>query len=162
MPLRASCDGVASCIISDISDQPVFDFFRFSRQISGSSLTDPLRAHAVSKLNKPIERHADLLREGDASVELQLKVESRSKHDEAHIGKEAHIAEVTAHCKDKHVIHCAATTEDMYASIDELTDTLTRQLEKYKGKRITVKEDRKRSSKEALLDEAMGIAEDDE
>ena len=50
----------------------------------------------------------------------------------------------------------------MYASIDELTDTLTRQLEKYKGKRITVKEDRKRSSKEALLDEAMGIAEDDE
>lgn len=62
-------------------------------QISGSTLTDPLKAHAESKFAKPIERYADILREGEASVELHLKVETRSKHDAEHRGQE-----VMAHC----------------------------------------------------------------
>lgn len=57
-------------------------------QISGSTLTDPLRAHAEAKFAKPIERYADILREGEASVELNLKVETRAKHDAEHRGQE--------------------------------------------------------------------------
>ena len=73
---------------------------------------------------------------------------------------QAHIAEVTAHCKDKHVIHCATTTDDMYASLDGLTDTLSRQLLKHKERKVDVKENRKRSRKEALNDEALAEAEE--
>ena len=128
-------------------------------QISGSTLTDPLRAHAEEKFAKPIERFAEILREGEASVELSLKVETRAKHDAEHRGQEAHIAEVTAHCIDKHVIHCATTTDDMYASLDGLTDTLTRQLLKYKERKVDVKESRKRERKAVLNDEALGDEE---
>mmetsp|Transcript_26155 Transcript_26155/g.76465 ORF Transcript_26155/g.76465 Transcript_26155/m.76465 type:complete len:139 (-) Transcript_26155:341-757(-) len=79
--------------------------------------------------------------------------------DAEHRGKEAHIAEATAFCIDKHVINARSENEDMYASIDELTDTLTRSLRKYKEKRIDIKEERKRTSKETIGAE---ILEDDE
>ena len=93
----------------------------------------PLRAYADLKIGRPLERYSEILR---TDVELNLKVEARSRHDTEHLGKEAHIAEVTAYCKDKHVIHCTATNENMYASLDELTDTLSRKLRKWKGNRM--------------------------
>ena len=61
----------------------------------GSTVTDSIRAYADQKLTKPIERHADLLRDGSNSVEVQLKVETRGRHDEKHLGQEEHIAECT-------------------------------------------------------------------
>lgn len=117
-------------------------------QIRGGSnlqLTDSLRSYAERKIQKPIARHADLL-QGD-NVELHLKVQSRSRHDTEHLGKESHIAEVTAHCIDKVVIHCAATSEDMYASLDDLADTLSRKLRKYKERRNDLKQTRRREGK---------------
>ena len=55
------------------------------------------------------------------------------------------------------VIHCASTTDDMYASLDELTDTLARKLKKYKERKAATKQARRRESKlglsESLIDE---------
>lgn len=62
------------------------------------------------------------------------------------------MAEITAFCKGKHTIHAKSETADMYASLDELTDTLTRSLRKYKEKRIDTSQERKRTSKGELED----------
>jgi len=123
---------------------------------SNFEVTDALKAYADQKLGKPLETFGSLL---NGDCELHLKVESRGLHDAEHRGKEAHIAEATAFCIDKHVINARSENEDMYASIDELTDTLTRSLRKYKEKRIDIKEERKRTSKETIGAE---ILEDDE
>ena len=118
------------------------------------AVSEPLRAYADLKIGKPLARYAEMLR---TDVELNLKVESRSRHDTEHLGKEAHIAEVTAYCKDKHVIHCAVTCDNMYASLDELTDTLGRKLRKYKERKTDTKQAERRESKldlsESLIDE---------
>jgi len=113
-------------------------------------VTDSIRAYADQKLTKPIERHADLLRDGSNSVEVQLKVETRGRHDEKHLGQEEHIAECTVLCTNKHTIHCTASSNDMYASLDDLTDTLTRKLRKYKERKADVKQERRRLDKEAI------------
>jgi len=68
------------------------------------------------------------------SVTVSLKVESRSLHDTEHIGKESHIAELTALCTDKAVLRVSHECEDMYASIDLLADQLARKLKKHKEK----------------------------
>ena len=112
---------------------------------------------------KPIERYSELLRDGPESVELQLKVETRGgRHDTEHLGREAHIAEVTAYCKDKHAIHCSSSSEDMYTSLDDLTDMLSRNLRKHKERKIGVEQSRRRSSKDEINDLAMEADEDDE
>jgi len=127
-------------------------------KVSGNfKITEALKAYADQKLGKPLDTFGSLLN-GDA--ELHLKVESRGLHDAEHKGKEAHIAEITAFCIDKHVINAKSENEDMYASLDELTDTLTRSLRKYKEKRIDLKETRKRSSKGDLAQ--SGVDEDEE
>lgn len=69
------------------------------------------------------------------SVSVNLKVEHRALHDREHVGKEAHIAEVTALCRDKQVIRVRHESEDMYASLDLLADQLSRKLRKYKAQR---------------------------
>ena len=69
------------------------------------------------------------------SVSVNLKVEHRALHDTEHRGKEAHIAEVTALCQDKHVMHVTHESDDMYASLDLLADQLGRKLRKYKDRR---------------------------
>lgn len=137
-------------------------------------VTDAIREYADDKLGKPIETFGSLLN-GVPEVsatrlgsqlfrhrnfitllsQVHLKVESRGLHDSEHKGKEAHIAEVTAFCIDKHVITAKAESEDMYSSLDELTDTLTRSLRKFKEKRIDLKENRKRSAKDELLTVAL-------
>ena len=87
--------------------------------VSGGSVTDAMRAHATQKLMKPLERHADLLRPDD--IELRLDVQKLGNHDEVHVGKETHVAEVTALCINKHTIHCEASSEDMYSSVSHRT-----------------------------------------
>ena len=127
----------------------------------GSTVTDSIRAYADQKLTKPIDRHADLLRDGSNSVEVQLKVETRGRHDEAHLGKEEHIAECTVLCTNKHTIHCTASTNDMYASLDDLTDTLTRKLRKLKERKADVKQSRRRDDKEAISGALIEDPDDD-
>lgn len=116
-------------------------------KITGSGVSEAVKSYADLKLGKPLTRYADLLREDDESVELHLKVESRGRHDSDHLGLESHVAEITAFCKDRHVIHCSAESEDMYASLDDLEGTLGRNLRKYKERRSAVKTARKRGSK---------------
>jgi putative sigma-54 modulation protein len=123
-------------------------------------LTDPLRTAAVSKLEKPLERFAEVLNPA-AAVELHLKVEHLSKHDNQHIGREAHIAEITAYCKDKSVIRATAECEDMYASLDDLSDVLTRKLRKHKERKADSKQAARRGEKAVLAESLIG-AEDDE
>lgn len=125
---------------------------------SNFELTEAIEEYADQKMSKPLETFSSLL---NGAPELHLKVESRSVHDADHKGKEAHIAEITAFCVDKHVINARSENEDMYASLDELTDTLTRSLRKFKEKRIAVKENRKRSAKGELSESEVG-EEDDE
>ena len=116
---------------------------------SNAALSEPLRAYADLKLGKSISRHSDLLR---TDIELLMKVETHSRHDNEHHGVQAHIAEVTAYCKDKHIIHCAAQCDNMYASLDELSDTLGRKLRKYKERKATNIQERRRESKLDLRD----------
>jgi len=124
-------------------------------RITGNNVqvTEPLRTYSESKLGKPLDRHVDFL----TSADLHLKVEHRAGglHDTEHKGTGAHIAELTAHCKDKQIIRVTAECEDMYESLDALTEKLSRQLRKYKER----KQDRR--SKRGVNSEA-GLEEDDD
>jgi putative sigma-54 modulation protein len=104
-------------------------------------VTDPLRNYAETKLNKNMMRYERML----TSVTVHLKVEHRGGglHDIAHQGLEAHVAEVTALCRDKQVIRVCSDSDNMYASLDELSDRLGRQLRKYKERRSQRKADQK-------------------
>jgi len=129
-------------------------------RITGGSVSDAMRSHATSKLMKPLERHAELLRPDD--IELHLNVQSLGKHDQEHVGKEAHVAEVTAYCVDKHTIHCEASSDDMYSSVDNLSEMLARGLRKYKEKRVDKIQGRRRDSKQGLVESAIGEEGSDE
>merc|ERR1719506_1959210 len=97
-------------------------------------ITDPLRNYADSKLGKSLDRYERML----TSVSVHLRVEKRGGglHDEAHQGLESHIAEITALCRDKQVIRVCEETENMYASLDQLTDTFTRKMRKHKERKM--------------------------
>ncbi|KAL1514613.1 hypothetical protein AB1Y20_003707 [Prymnesium parvum] len=118
-------------------------------------VTEALAEYANQKLSKPIQKFSSML---NGVPELHLKVESRA-NDVDRKGKESHVAEVTAFCVDKHVITAKSESDDMYAALDELTDTLTRSLRKYKEKKVDIKETRKRSAKDEL---ATVVLEDEE
>mmetsp|Transcript_2 Transcript_2/g.8 ORF Transcript_2/g.8 Transcript_2/m.8 type:complete len:215 (+) Transcript_2:24-668(+) len=105
---------------------------RLSVKGSGVEITPPLRTYSETKLSKSIDIHSGLL----TSVALNLKVEKSAVHDQAHHGKETHIAECTALCKDKHVVRVCMESDSMYASIDLLAARLQRTLRKYKERRI--------------------------
>lgn len=124
-------------------------------------LTDAMREYATSKLTKPLETHAVILNPASA-VELHLKVNHLGKHDEQHLGREAHVAEITAYCKDKAVIRATSECEDMYASLDELTDVLSRKLRKHKEKKMDVKQGRRRDDKAVLAESLVAPDDDDE
>ena len=80
-------------------------------------LTDALRDYISNKVTR-LERHVD----GITNVQVTLKVE-----------KERQIAEATLHVAGAD-LHATAEDEDMYASIDALTDKIDRQLIKHKEK----------------------------
>ena len=80
-------------------------------------LTDALRDYVSNKVTR-LERHVD----GITNVQVTLKVE-----------KERQIAEATLHGAGAD-LHATAEAEDMYASIDALTDKIDRQLIKHKEK----------------------------
>jgi putative sigma-54 modulation protein len=100
-------------------------------QVTGihTTVTEAMQEYAITKLSKGLERYQDLLDGKD--IDVQLKVEHRGQHES---GQTAHIAELTANVKSKGAIHATATSENMYASIDELSQKVNRQLQKYKEK----------------------------
>jgi len=125
---------------------------------NGVTVTDAMNEYAEGKLAKVLDRYGELL---NGAVDVQLKVERRSLHDSEHVGKEAHIAEITARCTDKSVVHASAESESMYASLDELTDMVTRKLRKHKEKVMDVKQNRRRDDKKGVV-EALVQDEDDD
>lgn len=78
-------------------------------------LTDPLRSYVADKM-KRVERHFDHLL--DAHVVLT-------------VDKLKHTAEATLRASGAD-LHAAASTQDMYSSIDQLIDRLDRQTRKHK------------------------------
>ena len=105
-------------------------------RISGVNVdvTDALRAHAEAKLNVPLEKFASVLNDAK-DPELHMKVEGGGVHDEKHVGRVSHKAELTAYLKGKaRTVVVSSDTEDMYATIDELEALLARQLRKAKEK----------------------------
>lgn len=82
-------------------------------------LTDSLKDYVSTKLQK-LERHIDSI----SNVQVTLS-----------ILKQRQIAEATLHISGAD-IHATAEHEDMYASIDMLTDKLDRQILKHKEKKV--------------------------
>ncbi len=82
-------------------------------------LTESMKDYVNEKLDK-LERHVD----GITNVQVTLSVE-----------KVRQIAEATLHISGAD-IHGTAEDEDMYASIDKLTDKLDRQILKHKEKQV--------------------------
>ena len=90
-------------------------------------------------------------------------MEKLAVHDEAHVGRAAHHAEVTAHLKGAHKsVTVSSETEDMYATIDELEALLARKLRKAKERQQDVKEERNRGSKEEMETDLLSDDDDDE
>lgn len=79
-------------------------------------LTDPLRSYVAEKMKK-VERHFDHL----LDAHVVLTVDSKQKHK----------AEATLRASGAD-LHAAASSEDMYSSIDQLIDRLDRQTRKHK------------------------------
>jgi len=80
-------------------------------------VTAPMRDYVLTKL-KRVERHFDHL----ISAEVILSVEKLNQR-----------AEATIHASGTK-LHAEATTEDMYAAIDLMTDKLDQQTRRYKEK----------------------------
>ena len=94
-------------------------------QVKGKNLeiSDSIRSYAEQKLRKLDKQLGDLVQ-----VELELMVERNpSIHDNQ-------VAEATVFTKG-HPLRVRAATSDMRASIDGLTDKLSREVKKYQEKR---------------------------
>jgi len=124
-------------------------------------VTEALVEAAESKLGKSLERYEPLL----TSATIHMKVEPRGGglHDEKHKGLEAHVAELTAVCKDKHTIKLEAECPDMYASLDELSDKFSRSMRKYKERKMDKGRGEGHAEAAAILaDAALGVDEEEQ
>lgn len=100
-------------------------------EVSGGEVVTPsLRSYSEEKFAKSLDRYDSFL----TSVALRLRVEPRGGglHDSKHHGKVGQVAEATAVCKNRMVIKLSSESENMYASVDELSDMLSRKLRKHK------------------------------
>ena len=94
-------------------------------------LTPPLADYSNAKFQKHLDRFQPALND----AKLTLKVQHQAKHDQEHKGKEMHIAEIYATCKDSSIIRATHQSDNMYASLDALSDVFARSLRKHKEKR---------------------------
>lgn len=90
-------------------------------------ITDAIKAYVKEKMSK-VAGHYDQIQ----GIEVILSVIKNP----AAAGK--HIAEVACKLAGE-TLHCEEAAESMYASIDLLTDKLSRQVQKYKDKLSTDK-----------------------
>jgi len=115
----------------------------------GLSISEAMRQHAEAKLGVPI-RKFDSVINAASPVEVLMKVEQRSVHDNLHVGKESHAAECTLRMNGGQVIRVAAESSDMYSTIDDLEARLATKLRKFKERRSDVKIARKAKGKDEL------------
>ena len=126
-----------------------------------TQVTPALKEAAEAKLGKALDRYEPMLQ----STSLRLKVEFRGggKHDTTHKGQEAHVAEITALCKDKQVIRVTSESTDMYASLDILEDKFARQLRKHKEKSTENKRGEGHAEAATIIaDDAIGDVDEPE
>ncbi len=101
----------------------------------GLEITDAIREYVKEKFSK-LERHSHSITQGHIVLSTENKRQT---------------AEITlniAHAKD---LHASATTDDLYASINELADKVERTLRKQKEKGIDAS--RKAGDKSRLYEE---------
>lgn len=98
----------------------------------GLELTPALQEHVRERLNK-IERHRDQI----TQVDVVLSVTNKRQH--------ADITMIVPHSPD---INAESTTDDLYVSIDEAVDKLSRQYLKMKDKAMTLQRQRQEHEKE--------------
>ena len=128
---------------------------------AGEILTPALRKHTEDKISIPLDKFASVLNDAK-DAELHMKVENRGSHDEKHVGKAAHIAELTAHLKGKQrTVTVHSESEDMYATIDELESLLARKLRKAKERWADTQKERNASSKDQMATAGLDESEED-
>lgn len=122
-------------------------------------VTPAIQEAAEAKLGKCLNRYEPLLQ----STDLRLKVEYRGggQHDTEHKGQEAHVAEITALCKDKQVIKVSSESSDMYGTLDIVEEMFARQLRKHKEKKLDKREGPGHAEAAAILaDEAFDVEDE--
>ncbi len=82
--------------------------------------TDALKEYAIEKINHCLTKYIH----NNAEVHVSLSVEKRD-----------HTAEVIVHAKP-YELTGKATTDDLYAAIDKVSDTILAQLRKQKGRHL--------------------------
>ncbi|MBE9070723.1 ribosome-associated translation inhibitor RaiA [Leptolyngbya cf. ectocarpi LEGE 11479] len=94
--------------------------------IQGKDLkvTDAINDYVRQKIGKALTRHQDIATKVDVKLSAPLQTQKPSQQT----------AEVTVHASGT-VIRAAEKHENLYASIDLVTDKLVRQLQKYKTKK---------------------------
>ncbi len=92
-------------------------------------ITDAIREYVNTKITRSVDNFAQLTNEID--VHLSVKRNPRIQDN--------HSAEVTVYANGT-VIRAEISSPDMYASIDQVSDKLTRQLRKYKERNGTHKQ----------------------
>ena len=94
---------------------------------------------------------------------MRLKVEYRGggQHDTEHKGQEAHVAEITALCKDKQVIKVSSESSDMYGTLDIVEEMFARQLRKHKERSMEEKRSGGGHAEAAAILAEEALAEDE-
>ncbi|MGH2628564.1 MAG: ribosome hibernation-promoting factor, HPF/YfiA family [Anaerolineales bacterium] len=100
--------------------------------------SERLRQHVSKKVSK-LDRHLDLLE--TARVELRYVKSARS-------AKDRHVAQMTVSGKGIQV-RAEERSKDMLASVDAVVDKIYRQIERYKGRRWSVRGDGRSASEVA-------------
>jgi putative sigma-54 modulation protein len=86
-------------------------------------ITEAIKEYAETKLSK-IHKHFDsLIQNHDVRIVLSVLKKNRDKNQKA---------EITINLKGGHVIRCQSSEDNVYASIDTVTDKIEAQLRKYK------------------------------
>ncbi|NIM95704.1 MAG: ribosome-associated translation inhibitor RaiA [Anaerolineales bacterium] len=102
-------------------------------------LSDRLRDYVTKKVSK-LDRYLDVLEE--ATVDLNYAKSARSANDRQ-------VAQITVRGKGV-LLRAEERTDDMFTSVDSALDKISRQIERYKGKRW-----RKRGDGRSAADVAM-------
>ncbi len=88
-------------------------------------ITEAIKEYAETKLSR-IHKHFDsLIQNHDIRIVLSVLKRNRDKNQKA---------EITINLKGGHVIRCQSSEDNVYASIDTVTDKIEAQMKKYKTK----------------------------
>jgi putative sigma-54 modulation protein len=105
-------------------------------------ITDSIREYVTQKVEKAVNHFQDLTLEVDVHLSVAKNPRNNSKQT----------AEVTIFA-NKMVIRAEESSENLYASIDLVSDKIARQLRKYKEKRLSKKSSSVRTPSNEIIEE---------